>query len=273
MNFTATGADVDGDTLTYAWTFGDGGTASVQNPSHTYASAGSYTSYVTVSDGKGGSASASVVVTVTPAVAGWSDSLEAYAVGSQLRLQGGWKGWDNKVAAGALVAGTPVRGGAKSMAITGASDLVHEYSGATTGQWIYTAWQYVPTNYVGKQYFLMLNTYVDGGAKNWSVEVYLDWVSGKVHSNPENAEFALVKGRWVELRVEINLDLDVQSFYYDGQKLYTKSWTAGRSGGGVRNIAAVDLYAGNASAVYYDDMSLVPGTSREPQGKRLSVSP
>ncbi|MEI6211067.1 MAG: Ig-like domain-containing protein [bacterium] len=65
VNFTATGADVDGDALTYAWNFGDGGTASVQNPSHTYASAGSYTSYVTVSDGKGGTASANVAITVT----------------------------------------------------------------------------------------------------------------------------------------------------------------------------------------------------------------
>ncbi|MEO5368132.1 MAG: PKD domain-containing protein, partial [Magnetococcus sp. WYHC-3] len=65
VNFTATGADVDGDTLTYAWTFGDSGTSTAQNPSHVYASAGNYTATVTVSDGKGGTASATVVITVT----------------------------------------------------------------------------------------------------------------------------------------------------------------------------------------------------------------
>ena len=53
--FTATGTDADGDTLTYAWDFGDTTPASTQqNPSHTYAAAGTYTAKVTVSDGKGG---------------------------------------------------------------------------------------------------------------------------------------------------------------------------------------------------------------------------
>jgi PKD repeat protein len=65
VNFTATGADVDGDTLTYAWTFSDSGTAATQNPSHTYAAAGIYPATVTVSDGKGGTASASVTITVS----------------------------------------------------------------------------------------------------------------------------------------------------------------------------------------------------------------
>ena len=54
--FSATGVDADGDTLTYAWEFGDGGTSTEQNPSHVYAAIGSYTAKVTVSDGKGGTA-------------------------------------------------------------------------------------------------------------------------------------------------------------------------------------------------------------------------
>ena len=47
---TATDGDV-GDTLTYSWTFGDGGTSTVLNPSHTYASAGQFTATLTVNDG------------------------------------------------------------------------------------------------------------------------------------------------------------------------------------------------------------------------------
>ncbi len=45
-------ADV-GDVLTYAWTFGDGGTATGVNPSHTYADNGTYTVTMTVKDSKG----------------------------------------------------------------------------------------------------------------------------------------------------------------------------------------------------------------------------
>ena len=63
--FTATGADADGDTLTYAWDFGDGQTSDVAEPAHIYDAPGTYTAKVTVSDGKGGTAETTLSVTVT----------------------------------------------------------------------------------------------------------------------------------------------------------------------------------------------------------------
>jgi len=64
VSFTASGSDPDGDTLTYAWDFGDGNTSTSQNPTHTYAADGTYIATVTVSDGRGGTGSASVEVFV-----------------------------------------------------------------------------------------------------------------------------------------------------------------------------------------------------------------
>ena len=64
--FTATGTDPDGDTLTYAWDFGDGGTATTKDAMHTYNEVGLYHAKVTVRDGKGGTASALLEVAVTP---------------------------------------------------------------------------------------------------------------------------------------------------------------------------------------------------------------
>jgi PKD repeat protein len=64
VQFSATGTDPDGDPLTYSWDFGDGGSSLLQNPSHTYTAAGTYTATVTVSDGRGGTATDTVVVTV-----------------------------------------------------------------------------------------------------------------------------------------------------------------------------------------------------------------
>jgi serine protease len=49
-------SDPDGDTLSYAWDFGDGAAGSGKTTSHTYASAGSYNIKLTVNDGHGGSA-------------------------------------------------------------------------------------------------------------------------------------------------------------------------------------------------------------------------
>ncbi len=54
-------------TPSYAWTFGDGGTASIQNPSHTYASAGSYVWSMTASVGGQSSTSSGTITVTAPA--------------------------------------------------------------------------------------------------------------------------------------------------------------------------------------------------------------
>ena len=60
------GTDPDGDTLTYEWDFGDGGTATTKDAMHTYTEVGVCYAKVTVSDGKGGKASALLQVAVQP---------------------------------------------------------------------------------------------------------------------------------------------------------------------------------------------------------------
>ena len=57
-------SDPDGDALVFSWNFGDGGTAAGPSVSHSYASAGTYNAVVTVSDGRGGSGTASVRIDV-----------------------------------------------------------------------------------------------------------------------------------------------------------------------------------------------------------------
>jgi PKD repeat protein len=49
-SFTDLSSDSDGSVVSWSWDFGDGNTSSAQNPSHTYAAAGSYTVTLIVTD-------------------------------------------------------------------------------------------------------------------------------------------------------------------------------------------------------------------------------
>src|SRR5690606_28946293 len=63
-SFTDASTDSDGTIASRAWTFGDGGTATTANPSHTYAAAGTYTVGLTVTDDDGATNIVSKAVTV-----------------------------------------------------------------------------------------------------------------------------------------------------------------------------------------------------------------
>jgi hypothetical protein len=68
VSFSSAGSsDPDGGALSYAWEFGDGGTSSEANPSHTYQTAGTYTARLTVTDVANAQASASSQIVVSPA--------------------------------------------------------------------------------------------------------------------------------------------------------------------------------------------------------------
>ncbi len=190
----------------------------------------------------------------------WADNFDSYTVGSQMHGQGGWKGWANDPAAGALVSSLYAHTTANSVEIVGASDLVHEYSGYTSGVWEYTAWQYIPTGATGETYFILLNQYDDAGTtNNWSTQVDFNLTTNTVINTGLGGEtLPVIRDEWVQIRVVIDLVNDTQNFYYGADLLFTDSWTEGNSGGGILNIAAVDLFANNAAAVYYDTMSLAP---------------
>ena len=91
--FSSAGSrDPDGDALSYKWEFGDGQSSTAANPSHTYTAAGNYTAKLTVSDGRGLSANATVAIsagnspptaTMTSPAAGY-----LYEGGEEIALSG-----------------------------------------------------------------------------------------------------------------------------------------------------------------------------------------
>jgi chitinase len=65
VTFSSAGSsDPDGSIVSFAWSFGDGGTSTSANPSHAYSTAGAYTATLTVTDNRGATASKSVAISV-----------------------------------------------------------------------------------------------------------------------------------------------------------------------------------------------------------------
>jgi PKD repeat protein len=65
IQFSGSGSDPEGDSLTFNWDFGDGGSGSGQAPTHTYAAAGKFTVTLTVSDAFGGIGTSQTTATVS----------------------------------------------------------------------------------------------------------------------------------------------------------------------------------------------------------------
>lgn len=64
VNFDNTSFDPDGDSISYAWDFGDGTGSLEEDPSHTFTALGVYQVFVTVTDSNGNSDSTSLTISV-----------------------------------------------------------------------------------------------------------------------------------------------------------------------------------------------------------------
>ncbi|MCB9885069.1 MAG: hypothetical protein H6838_06225 [Planctomycetes bacterium] len=205
----------------------------------------------------------------------WHEDFDAYAATSQVVGQGGWDEWGP--GAGALVSSAQSRSSANSIEVVGATDLVHEYSGYTSGTWVYRAHQYIPTGATGSTYFILLNDYASpAGPYSWSAQLQFNNTTGMVSQRCGGAatiSMPFVYDQWAEIKVFLHLNQDWVQIYYNGVLFDDPAvadhptlgggyqWSLGDGGTnttGRVNLGAIDLFANNASAVYYDDISLTP---------------
>ena len=140
----------------------------------------------------------------------------------------------------------------------------------SSGNWTLTTWSYVPSDMVGKSYILLLNKYEHGGShviQDWSLQLEVSASIGRI-SDMDNLDdwLPLITDEWVEIRVEIDFEVDIQTVYYDDVELLQKGWTDGVSPGGQKNLACIDLYADTAvsSEVYWDDFILEGEVGEDP---------
>lgn len=185
----------------------------------------------------------------------WSDNFDSYSLGS-INGQGGWQGWDNVPAAAGTVTNAQFRSSPNSQAIVGVNDSVHTYAGVTSGQWRYTAWQFIPQNYTGLTDFILNSVYNNNGPYQWAVQLGFNATTGLVTDDNGRTENPVnfVRGQWAEIRVDFDLTANTIAEYYNGQLLSTGTWNS--TAYPALSFQAVDLFANTGTVVYYDDMSL-----------------
>ncbi|OFW59850.1 MAG: hypothetical protein A2133_07355 [Actinobacteria bacterium RBG_16_64_13] len=197
----------------------------------------------------------------------WSENWDSYAVGTNVADVSGWKPWNNNpsLRGGITVSSTQSHSGPNSLSVYAPTDLghvVHEFSGCDSGKWVFTYWQYVPSDFTDSTQtpdIDLFSVYSDSGPTEWSSDLYPDpnddWFYGD--TPVVSGHLPLITDRWVQVRVEIDLDNDTQKAYYDGSLLYEDDWAHS----GTTAFAAFDLYALRAAFVYFDDFSLVRVTA------------
>ncbi len=126
VNFSDTSSDSDGSIASRSWNFGDGSSSSAANPSKTYASAGSYTVGLTVTDNAGASHSVSKTVTVTAPPSGGGTLTKGVAVNGLSASSGNALNYTLAVPAGASNLVISTSGG------SGDADLYVKFGSAPT---------------------------------------------------------------------------------------------------------------------------------------------
>ncbi|HUS98699.1 MAG TPA: hypothetical protein VMY59_00070 [Candidatus Thermoplasmatota archaeon] len=185
----------------------------------------------------------------------WSDNFDSYVAGSTLGGQGGWFPWDNAPSADANVTDVQSHSPDNSVEIKGGCDMVHEWDNVNTGNCTFRAWTYVPADFEGSIYIILLSLY-SGSASKWDLQIHFNSETYLLEDYDSiNATPYVIDG-WGEVRVEIDFVNDWQDVYYNDVLWLSKSWTQGTSGGGILALDAVDLWGESGTAVYYDDLSV-----------------
>ncbi len=203
------------------------------------------------------------VLPVTSEAQLFVETFDSYAAGSNVFGQGGWTDWDGSGNYGSIVSTAQSHSAPNSLLVVNPSDTVHTFSGVTSGTWYIKAWVYLPSTSTGDVYFIVLNTF--GGTNNWSAQLRMcaaapctGGTPGQIVNvggtgNPLTGTATLITNQWVEIRIEVNLDTNQATYYYNNTLLEGPvAWQVG----GANEIQAFDLFSDGCTESYMDDIWL-----------------
>jgi hypothetical protein len=182
------------------------------------------------------------------------ENFDSYPLGA-MGMVNGWDVWDGTGSPG-VVTDAQSLSPKQSLEINGFDDQVKDLGGHGSGVWHLSANQYMPGNFTGQTFFIVLNDYNKGGAKDWALQML--FTSTTVSDLDRGGSLPVIKDKWVTVDLFVDLDNDKMELYYGGNLVSSGVFTSQGSGGGLKNLDTLDLFSNNGSTVYWDDVGLVP---------------
>jgi hypothetical protein len=194
------------------------------------------------------------------AQAQFSDDFETYALGGGVVGQNNWELWCDP--AGGAVDGTIddafAVSGTQSLRLDLGTDVVQPITGVDDGQWVFSIWIYAPSTSFGTGWVNLMNDYCNlpFGLSDWTTATQFS-ISNLTVQAWGGQSLPLVTDRWVEYRVEFDLDNDTFSEYYGGQELTSNlTWSSNVGAGGNTSLQGIDLYGDDSFGIFYDNLTL-----------------
>ena len=218
-----------------------------------------------------------------PATAQWSENFDSYPPGTPLSSLPEFGHPSGVVQMGNTVSAMQANSGANSARVIGSSSGCTSCSDTicwlgrqstqtpyASGRWVLRTMTYVPAGLTDLTYFIGLNVYSAGAVGvEWGIQTHFNPATADVTDDGaigagSGAE-PIAFDTWVPLEYLIDLDLDTVECFYNGNLLFSRTWSGGVFGNnasvGTPLLQAVNLFPlSGASEVFYDDMSLtLPG--------------
>ncbi len=182
------------------------------------------------------------------------DNFESYVPGTTAGGQGNWSIWDYNPATNPY--GGPVDGeivdtsgfatnpGSIALELEADDDVVRLFNGLNNGIFEFTADVYTPSvGAIGQNFFIFLNTYAHGGAKNWSAQLCLNAGLTTAFGVPPGqvrdlggstvpiagttvpaVPVLVLFDQWVELRLVVDVALNRYDAFYDGVQITNQNY-------------------------------------------------
>lgn len=191
----------------------------------------------------------------------FEENFDSYTAGDSIHGQGIWSSWDGDPTWESFVTDLYSNSPSNSLDVKLTSDTIGNFSslGMNAGIWQISVNVYIPSDLVAPNntFFILLDQYADGGPYDWRVQLQMDPVLGTITADFNAGSTDLVFDQWAPIVVDVDLDNDLHSISYNGTVIVdNQSWTGSMNGSGTLNVAATDLFAYDATSVYYDDYKI-----------------